>query len=87
MANYDCIKNVYNQCKTPCKSLRISRAKKCVKSPLHEIHCVNPHFPTHFSHLSHTLSHSRPPLVFNYFIHYSTAPTITTTKYNIIERN
>ena len=74
------VQNVETLCKNTRKTMCKSRVNFCVQILFSKLLRVKLSFSTHFSHLSHTLSHSHPPLVFNYFIHYSTAPTITTTK-------
>ena len=64
MANYTSIDNpCITLCKTPCKS----RVNFRVFLPSPSTFRVKLHFPTHFSSLSHLLSHHPPTSVFYQF--------------------
>jgi len=76
-----------NLCKTPCKSSCKSRVKNRVNLFTTHPVCVNHHFPTHFSHIPHQLSHIHPTSIFQLFY-----PLFHRTYYynyniNILERN
>ena len=68
--------------KTWCKFI----VKLSAKPFSHTSNRAKPLFSSHFSHLSHQLSHPLANLLFNYFFHISTAPTIITTNNKFIER-
>lgn len=80
------LQNVEFLCKSTCKSQCKFRVKNVYYSTIHQNHVQNLFFPPTFPTFPTILPTAQPPLLFNYFFHYSTAPTITTTNNKIIER-
>ena len=68
-----------NLCKTTTKTLCKNDVNFCAKLFKNLFNVQKPDFFTNISYSFHHKFHNLPSLAFNYFIHYSTSPTITTT--------